>query len=46
MLGDLCDRTIIWNDPDLAIDWPLKSPPILSAKDSRGQLLKTAEVFN
>ena len=40
------DRTIIWNDPDLAIDWPLKSPPILSAKDSHGQLLKTAEVFN
>ena len=40
------DRTIIWNDPDLGIDWPLKSPPILSAKDSHGQLLKTAEVFN
>ncbi len=39
------DRTILWNDPDIAIDWPLKSSPILSAKDSHGQLLKTAELY-
>jgi dTDP-4-dehydrorhamnose 3,5-epimerase len=39
------DRTILWNDPDLAINWPLKTPPILSAKDSHGQLLKTAELY-
>ncbi|MBW4648116.1 MAG: dTDP-4-dehydrorhamnose 3,5-epimerase [Kastovskya adunca ATA6-11-RM4] len=39
------DRCILWNDPDLAIDWPLDSPPILSAKDQAGKLLKTAEVF-
>lgn len=39
------DRGIIWNDPDLAIDWPLKAEPILSAKDQAGKPFKTAEVF-
>ncbi|MDZ8108415.1 MAG: dTDP-4-dehydrorhamnose 3,5-epimerase [Nostoc sp. DedQUE12a] len=40
------DRTIVWNDPDLAIDWPLSGPPILSAKDQAGKSLKTAEIFD
>lgn len=40
------DRTIVWNDPDLAIDWPLSAPPILSAKDEAGKSLKTAEIFD
>ncbi|MEH2183449.1 dTDP-4-dehydrorhamnose 3,5-epimerase [Nostoc sp.] len=40
------DRTILWNDPDLAIDWPLSAPPILSAKDQAGKSLKTAEIFD
>ncbi|MFN6559644.1 MAG: dTDP-4-dehydrorhamnose 3,5-epimerase [Nostoc sp. ChiSLP01] len=40
------DRTILWNDPDLAIDWPLSAPPILSAKDEAGKSLKTAEIFD
>lgn len=39
------DRTILWNDPDLAIDWPIKELPILSAKDSQGQPLQSAEVY-
>ncbi len=39
------DRTLLWNDFDLAIDWPLEGDPILSAKDQAGQPLKTAEVF-
>lgn len=40
------ERCILWNDPDLAITWPLSDAmPLLSAKDQSGQLLKTAEVF-
>ncbi|WP_201253449.1 dTDP-4-dehydrorhamnose 3,5-epimerase [Nodularia spumigena] len=39
------DRTILWNDPDLAINWPIKQPPILSDKDKKGQAFKTAEVY-
>jgi len=41
------DRCIRWNDPELAIDWPLidDSEPILSKKDSEGMYFKDAEVF-
>jgi len=39
------ERTIIWNDPDLAIVWPLQDRPILSVKDAQGKRFKEAEVF-
>ncbi|OKH34048.1 dTDP-4-dehydrorhamnose 3,5-epimerase [[Phormidium ambiguum] IAM M-71] len=39
------ERSILWNDPDLAIAWPLEAEPILSAKDKVGQLFKEAEVY-
>jgi dTDP-4-dehydrorhamnose 3,5-epimerase len=40
------ERSIVWNDPDLAIAWPLNGEqPALSKKDKDGQLFKTAEVF-
>ena len=41
------ERTLLWNDPDLRIDWPLLSDtePILSQNDSQGLFLKDAEVY-
>lgn len=37
------DRGIIWNDPDIAISWPVENP-ILSQKDSKLPRLKDAEI--
>lgn len=41
------ERCILWNDPDLAIHWPLPegSIPLVSEKDTNGDLFKEAEVF-
>jgi dTDP-4-dehydrorhamnose 3,5-epimerase len=39
------ERTILWNDPDLAINWSIDTLPILSAKDQAGQPFKSTEVF-
>jgi dTDP-4-dehydrorhamnose 3,5-epimerase len=39
------ERCILWNDPDLAIAWPIQGEPVLSAKDRAGKLLREAEVF-
>lgn len=42
------ERTLLWNDPDVGIEWPLPigSLPLLSPKDLQGNLLKEAEVFD
>jgi dTDP-4-dehydrorhamnose 3,5-epimerase len=42
------ERTLIWNDPDVGIEWPMINgkPPLLSEKDARGGHLKEIEVFD
>lgn len=40
------ERTICWNDPSLAIAWPINGKPLLSAKDQQGSLLHQAELFD
>ena len=41
------ERTIVWNDPDLAIAWPLPSgtAPLVSPKDAAGSSFAEAELF-
>lgn len=41
------ERILLWNDPALDIQWPLKAgkAPLLSKRDTRGKLLSEAELF-
>jgi dTDP-4-dehydrorhamnose 3,5-epimerase len=40
------ERTIVWNDPDLAIPWPISpEEAIVSDKDAAGARFKDAELF-
>jgi dTDP-4-dehydrorhamnose 3,5-epimerase len=39
------ERSILWNDPAVGIDWPLDGAPLLSGKDQAGKLLADAEVY-
>lgn len=39
------ERCVRWDDPAVAIAWPLDGEPVLSAKDRDGKPLGEAEVF-
>jgi dTDP-4-dehydrorhamnose 3,5-epimerase len=39
------DRSLLWNDPELAIAWPFSGAPELSDKDIKAKQLVDAEVF-
>jgi dTDP-4-dehydrorhamnose 3,5-epimerase len=41
------ERSLLWNDPDLGINWPIPAgeTPTLSAKDAQGLPLTSAEVY-
>ena len=39
------ERTLLWNDPQLAITWPLDGAPLLKPKDAAGKPFASAEAF-
>ena len=41
------DRSILWNDPEIAIEWPIQAgaSPVVSSKDEKAARLVHAEVF-
>jgi dTDP-4-dehydrorhamnose 3,5-epimerase len=39
------ERTLLWNDPALAIDWRLSGEPVLAAKDAAGRPLADADTY-
>lgn len=39
------ERCLIWNDPDVAITWPITQQPTLSRKDSAGTPIKKCQLF-
>ncbi|MEM5329971.1 dTDP-4-dehydrorhamnose 3,5-epimerase [Paraburkholderia sp. JHI2823] len=39
------ERTIVWNDAEIGIDWPIEREPLLAAKDAAGVRLGVAEVY-
>ncbi len=40
------ERCIVWDDPDIDIQWPMNESPLVSVKDKLGSLLCNAEVFS
>lgn len=40
------ERTVAWDDPELAIDWQLTGGSIVSPKDRQGKRFRDAELFD
>ena len=39
------ERSIVWNDPDIGIQWQITGTPILAAKDAAAKTLHNADYF-
>ena len=39
------ERSIVWNDPAIGIDWPTTAQPLLAATDAAAPVLREAPVF-
>ncbi len=40
------ERSLLWNDPTVNVQWPLQGLPQLAAKDAVGKRLQEAEIFD
>jgi dTDP-4-dehydrorhamnose 3,5-epimerase len=40
------ERTVLWNDPEIAVQWPVSDPPCLSEKDRQGVSLRDAPAYD
>ncbi|MEY2861460.1 MAG: hypothetical protein RL392_1918 [Pseudomonadota bacterium] len=39
------ERSLLWNDPTVGVQWPTNGEPLLAAKDATGHRLNEAEVY-
>jgi len=39
------ERSLLWNDPAIGIEWPLAGAPMLAAKDIAGRPLASADLY-
>ncbi|KVK77461.1 dTDP-4-dehydrorhamnose 3,5-epimerase [Burkholderia cepacia] len=39
------ERSIVWNDPEIAIAWPIDGEPVLASKDAAGKRLSESDVY-
>ena len=39
------ERTLLWNDPALGVEWPIDRAPILAPKDAAGRPLASADLY-
>ncbi|PIT81610.1 dTDP-4-dehydrorhamnose 3,5-epimerase [Limnohabitans sp. 15K] len=40
------ERSLIWNDPEVAVEWPIDFEPQLATKDQNGVFLKNADIYD
>jgi dTDP-4-dehydrorhamnose 3,5-epimerase len=40
------ERSLLWNDPKVGIQWPLADAPLLADKDALGKTLDQADLFD
>lgn len=40
------ERTLLWSDAALGIQWPLAGAPVVADKDKAGKVLQDSEVYS